>query len=135
MNKLALIPAALLTLGLCSPSFADEKATAESKTKTVVKKDDDGNYSKTQTKTSESTDESGTTTKSQTKVEVESDADGNAERKVISETSTDPKGLMNKSKTVTTDTIKYKDGQVEKKYQKKVDGKVVEENMESNTAR
>jgi len=133
MKKAYIIPAALLIWGLAAPTLADDTVTSKVKSETTIKKDTDGEYHKKQTKSVESTDETGTTTKSQTKVEVNTEADGTGESKVTTETSTDPKGILNKTKTVTTDSVKYEDGKIEKSYKKKVDGKTVEENKEETT--
>lgn len=133
MKKVHILPAAMLGLALAVPAMAEEKVSAETQSKTTVEKDASGNYRQEQSRAAESTDAAGTTTKSETKVEVKADPEGNSEKKVTTETSVDPEGLMNKSKTVTTDSVKYKDGKIEKKYKKKVDGKTVEENMEETS--
>ncbi len=132
MKMIYFLPAAMFGVGLAAPSFAQDTVSAETKMKTTVEKDDAGNYTKKQARTTKTIDESGTTSKTETKVKVESDADGDAERTITTETSTDPKGLMNKSKTMTTDSVKYEDGKVEKKYKKTVDGKTVEETTQES---
>jgi len=129
MKRIYVLPA--MMLGFAGPALAEEAMSTQTQSKTTVEKDADGNYHKKQTRSAETTDSAGTTTKSETKVEVKADADGNGERKVSMETSTDPKGILNKTKTTTTDSVKYKDGKVEKEYKKKVNGKTVEENTET----
>lgn len=129
MKKIYILPAALLTIGLTAPAFADD-TTIKAKSETTIKKDEDGSYKKKQTNSEKVTDSAGTTTTSETKVKVESDADGDAKKEVTTETTSDPKGLMNKTKTVATDSVTYKDGKVETKHKKKIDGKVVEEHVE-----
>ncbi len=55
-------------------------------------------------KTSESTDANGTTTKTTTKTDVSRNSDGTKSATVKKETSTDPKGLFNKSTSTKTET-------------------------------
>ncbi len=129
MRALYILSAAALGLGPTSPALAEDAVSTEAKSKTTVERDADGNYHRTTTRSAESTDAAGTTTKSETKLETKSDTKGNSERKVITKTSTDPEGLMNKSKTEETSSVKYKGDEVEKEYRKKVDGSTVEEHM------
>ena len=131
MKTTYILPAAIIGLALANPVFADD-VKSEVQTKTTVEKDADGNYQRKTTRSAESTDSAGTTTKSETKIEAESDSDGDVSRTVTTETSNDPKGLMNKTKTKTTDSVKYEDGKVESKHQKKVNGKTVEEHTETS---
>lgn len=135
MKRTHILPAVLISLGFINPAIAADTVSAETQSKTKVEKDAEGNYHKKQTTSVESKDSAGTKTSTETKVDIEADADGTAEKKVTTESSTDPKGLLNKRKTSTTDTVKYEDGKVEKKYKKKVDGKTVEENVETSPAR
>ena len=132
MKTMFLFPA-LLALG-ATPAAANENVKAESQSKTTVEKDADGHYSRKQTSSSESTDAQGTTTQSEINVKVDTDADGNAQRKVTTESSTDPKGLMNKTKSKTIDNVKYRNGKVEKTHKKVVNGKTVEETQEETSA-
>jgi hypothetical protein len=127
MKRLHVLPALMLGFTVSSLAFAEDTVSSEAKSKTVVEKDADGTYHKKTTRSAENTDAAGTETKSEVKAEVKTDAEGNGERKIVTKTSTDPEGLMNKSKTEETSSVKYKDGEVKKKYQKKVDGKTVEE--------
>jgi len=132
MNKFYIVTASMLAFGLTAPAFA-ETVSSESSSKTKMEQDSDGSYSKKATKSSESTDSAGTTNKSETNVKESVDADGNGKKTVTTETSSDPKGLMNKTKTSTTDTVKVKDGNVEHHHKKKVDGKTVEDNSTEAT--
>ena len=103
MQRLYIIPAAVIGLGLAGGDALADTARDSQVIRTSVTKDADGDYHKKETATGTRRDATGTVTSFQTKDEVTTDADGNAERKVITQSSTDPKGLMNKSKTVTTD--------------------------------
>jgi hypothetical protein len=129
--KRIFILAATSAVTFASSSLAQETVSATTEAKTTIEKDAHGNYEKKQKVTAKSTDEAGTATKSETKVNVKIDADGSSEKSVTHEAMTDPTGLMNKTKTVTSDTIKKKDdGSVTAKHKKTVDGKIVEENNE-----
>jgi hypothetical protein len=131
MKKIFILAAS--SVAFAGSAHAAETVSATTQAKTTVERDASGNYEKKQKVTAKSTDEAGTTTKSETKVDVEIDADGSGEKTVKHESVTDPKGLMNKTKTVTTDTIKQKDdGTVSTKHKKTVDGKIVEETTEDN---
>jgi len=134
MKNLFVLPAALITVGLGAPAFA-EPTSIETKSETKVKVDADGDVHKNLTRSEVVTDEQGTTSKTKTKVKATEDADGNTEQKVTAEVTTDPKGLLNKTKTVATDTVKITDGVVEKTHKVKVDGKVVEETNVETPAR
>lgn len=121
---------ALLTmasaLAIAHPSFANDKETVKSETK--VEQDASGNYERKSS--TERTDANSTTTQQDSKVKVDVDNDGSVKKTVESETSVDPKGLMNKSSVKTTDTVEQKDGETTVKHKKKVDGKTVEETEE-----
>lgn len=121
MNKL-LVSLSAISLVLTAPAFA-EKETYKSETK--VEKDEKGNYEAKSTATS--TDAAGTTEKREVKTDVDVDRDGSKETTIKTKTIHDPKGLMNKNTVATEQKIKEKDGVVEKTYEKKVDGKKVEE--------
>ncbi len=126
MNKtLALLAAAGITFAV--PAFAADSVSTEAQSKTKIEKDSDGNYTKTQKMSQESTDTAGTTTSAETNVKVDIDADGESARTVKSKVVEDPKGLFNKTKTLTTDTVKDKNGVVETDHKKTVNGKTVEE--------
>jgi hypothetical protein len=131
MNKMLAMLVALAAVAWGTPTLA-ETVSSETKSKTTVKQEADGDYHRKQTTSTEATDASGTTTSLETKVKVEADEDGNAEKKVTTETVIDPKGLMNKSKTVTTDTVTQKDGKLETTHKRKVDGKTVEDTKETS---
>ncbi len=127
MNKFYIITTAIIAFGLTVPAFA-ETVSSETSSKTKMELKPDGSYSKKSAQSTESTDSAGTTNKSETNVKESVDADGNGKKTVTTETTSDPKGLMNKTKTTTTDTVKMKDGNVERHHKKKIDGKTVEEN-------
>ena len=80
--------------------FAD---TESASSQTKVERDSNGDYERNTT--AESTDAAGTTTEDNTKVKVKQDSKGNYKKTVESDSSTDPKGLMNKTTTKTTDTV------------------------------
>jgi hypothetical protein len=121
--KTAMLLASVAAIALGAPAFAAEKETFKSETK--VEKDAKGNYEAKSSATK--TDTAGTTTAVEKKVDVDVDKDGSKETTVKTTESTDPKGLGNKTKTVTKDTEEVKaDGTVEAEHKKTVDGKTVE---------
>lgn len=123
MNKTLLLASAA-AVALSAPAFAADKETYKSTTK--VEHDSKGNYDAKSATTK--TDAAGTTTSKEKTVEVDVDAKGNTDTTVKTEESTDPKGLMNKTKVKTTDTEKAKvDGTVDTTHKKTVNGKTVEE--------
>jgi hypothetical protein len=121
-NYLALATVMTLALAAAVPAYA---ADASSDTETKMERKDDGGY-KAET-TSKSEDSAGTASKSEKKVELDVDSKGNTEKTVTTEDSTDPKGLFNKKKTTTKDTVKHKNGKTVVKHKKKIDGDTVEE--------
>lgn len=124
MNKLHVLLASAAALTLAAPAFAADKETYKSETK--VEKDTDGDY-KAKTETTK-TDAAGTTTSVEKKVDIDVDKHGNVDKTVKTEETVDPKGLMNKTTTKTTDTEKTKaDGTTETSHKKKVNGKTVED--------
>lgn len=126
MNKTSAVIATVAALAFGAHAFAAE---AETTTKTSIEADSKGNVDK-KSKTV-STDSAGTKTVSEKKVEVDVKSDGAVEKTAKTETSTDPKGMMNKSKTVTKDSEKTAaDGSVETSHKKTVDGKTVEATTE-----
>ena len=128
MKNTNLVLASIIALSLSAPAFAADKESYESKTK--IEKDVDGNY-KEKTKT-EKTDVAGTTNSVEKDVKVKVKSSGETDKTVKTTEVTDPKGLMNKETTKTTDTVKAKaDGTVESDHKKTVNGKTVEENSES----
>jgi hypothetical protein len=131
MTKSATLLTALAVLSLSTAAYAADVST-NVKTDLKVKSDASGsNYDKT-TKT-EQNDSADTTTKTNDEVKVKTDAEGNVKKTVETTTTTDPKGLMNKSTAKsTTTTEENADGTTSYKHKKKVDGKVVEENNQTS---
>lgn len=129
MNNFKLLLATVASITIAAPAFAaDDKATYQSETK--VERDSNGNYEK---KTSEELKDDHGKTTAESKVETDVDADGSAEKTVKTTTTDDPKGLFNKTKTTTEDSVKHdKDGKVKTKHKKKVNGKTVEEHEEES---
>ena len=117
---------AMLTLG--GAAMAAEKTSYESKTN--VERDSKGNYN--EERKTEKTNAAGTTTTTKEKVEVDVHADGDVDNTVKSEKTVDPRGLMNKRSTQTTDTQDVKnDGTSKSTHKKTVDGKTVESTTET----
>lgn len=122
----------LFALALLSATLATGQAYAadpSAKTETSYQSKDNGGF--VAKDKSQSTDESGTTMTRETTKKVDVDADGNKEVKVESKTVTDPKGLFNKTSTEVENKAVEKDGVTEHSHVKKVDGKTVEEDKES----
>ncbi len=118
--------ASVAAFAMVGSAFAAEKETYESKTK--VTSDSKGNYNE-DSKT-EKTNAAGSSVRKE-KVEVDVHANGDVDNTVESEKTTDPKGLMNKTSTKTTDTQDVKhDGAVKNTHKKVVDGKTVESTTE-----
>ncbi len=69
----------------------------------------------------------GTKTNKESSLEIKSDSEGNVEQTTKTESSTDPKGLMNKSITKTSDKIEKNDGKGKYHYVKEVNGKTIED--------
>ena len=114
---------------LSSAAFAADKTSYE--TKTSVERDAKGNYDE-QSKTVK-VNAAGTATTTKEKVEVDVHSNGDVDNTVKSETTTDPRGLLNKKSTKTTDTQDVKhDGSSKNTHKKIVNGKTVESNIEIN---
>ncbi len=96
-------------------------------------KDADGNYERKDTITR--TDAAGTTRSAEKSVSVEVDDKGNAKKTVISKTSTDPKGLGNKTSEKVTDTKKTTAAETTTTHKKEVDGDVVDKSKHTSPAR
>lgn len=121
--KKSILLASVAAIALTAPAFAADKETYKSETK--VEKDSKGNYD-AKSETSK-TDTAGTTTSVEKKVDVDVDGAGNVEKTVKTEETTDPKGLMNKTKVKTKDTTTtHSDGTVDSSHKKTVNGKTVE---------
>ena len=129
MNTRTMLLTSVAALMLSAPAFSADKQSYEAKTK--IEKDSDGNYSE-KTK-AEKTDVEGTTTSSEKNVSVDVDSNGAVDKTIKTETTTDPKGLMNKQTTKTKDTTKVNaDGSVDAAHKKVVNGKTVESTTESH---
>ncbi len=123
MRKLPLLLVTASAMAFSTVAYAaDEKYES----KVSVDKKDNGDYKAT-TKTSH-TDTAGTKTTSDSKVKIDVDKDGTIDKTTKTEETTDPKGLMNKTKTKIKDEEKtHTDGTVETSHKKTVDGKTVED--------
>jgi hypothetical protein len=132
MNKTLMICAAVTGISFIVPAAFADTMKSEIKSKTTMEKDEKGNYDAKRTTTSESVDSSGTLNKTDTTVKVDVDADGDASKTVTTENVVDPKGLLNKNKTVTKDVMKNKNGQTELRHVKKINGDTVENTKQSS---
>lgn len=130
MNKTLALIAAAAGVAFAAPSFAEESASV--KTETKVEKNDDGSVEKKATMTEKHKDAAGTKTTAETTIKEETDKHGNHKKTVKTAKTHDPKGLLNKTKTKTEETVATKDGVT--KHTKKVDGKVVEDTTEASPA-
>jgi hypothetical protein len=129
MKTHILLLTSVAAFALSGAAMAAEKTTYESKTN--VERDSKGNYNE-ETKT-EKTNAVGTTTTNKEKGEVDVHANGDVDNTVKSEKTVDPRGLMNKRSTRTTDTQDVKhDGSMKNTHKKVVDGKTVENVSESS---
>jgi hypothetical protein len=104
MNKFTLL-ASLAVLALATPAFADSKESVKAS----------------------GTDAAGTTTSVDQSVKVKDRMDGTTDTTVTTETTKDPKGLMNKSKVKSKETVTTDQNGNVIKDTKSVDGKVVNE--------
>lgn len=104
MKHLIVIAAATAAIGFTSSAYAAEEA-AQVKSKIEYKKD--GGYEAS--RTSEQTTARGTELSSERNVNVGVDSKGRIDKTVKSESSSDPKGLMNKKKDVSESKIEEKD--------------------------
>ncbi len=126
MNKklcLLIAAAALVTAPVVHAETTTESA------KTTIDKSDDGNYT---AKTTTQRDQSnGTSTSKTDTVKMSTDSKGNTDKKVETDVTRDPPGLMNKSTAKTTDeTVKNTDGTTKVVHKKTVDGKTVEDDKQ-----
>lgn len=122
MNTKQTLFAIAAALMLSAPAFA---ADVSATTKTEYKQGDNGSYESK--KTAESEDRDGTVVKEQNAVSVDKDKDGNYKKTIEHKTTTDPKGLMNKTTTKTKDTITSDEDKNEVTHKKVVDGDTVED--------
>lgn len=99
------------------------------KTSTTVKTDSKGNYAEKDITTK--TDADGTYVSFEENANVSVDSDGDTSKSTTTKKVVDPKGLMNKSTTTTSNTEKVKDGQVSTSQEVTVDGKTVEKITET----
>jgi|GEM_PF-6260920 len=130
MKNILIMCMTMTAVAFTAPAIANEEVSSESTSKVTVEKEADGSYKEKRAISSESTDASGTTNKTETKVTAETDSSGNVEKSVKTKIVADPKGPLNKSKTVIADSVKHKDGKTKIKHSKKVDGTTVEETIE-----
>lgn len=102
MKNMFAVLAATAAVGLASSSYAADE-TAQDKAKMEYKKN--GGYVATRS-SEHSTDD--TTRSSDSKVDVDVDSNGNVEKTIKSESTTDPKGMMNKKKDTSKTEIEEK---------------------------
>jgi hypothetical protein len=121
MNMKLTMLATAFSLVIAGPALA---ADSSYKAETEVKKDEDGSYKKTTTE--KSAGESGSTSM-ETKTKVDVNKDGTVDKSVETESTNDPKGLMNKNTTKTKDSIKHKKDKTVLKHKKTVNGDTVED--------
>jgi hypothetical protein len=121
---------ALSALLMAGPALAD--TSQDTKTESSVQTKDNGGYVEKNSTTS--TDAAGTTHEQDKTKKVTVDSNGNKTSKVDIQTSTDPKGLFNKTTTETKDTTTEKNGGVSYDHAKTVNGKTVEEDSQTKSA-
>ena len=121
MNMKLTMLATAFSLVIAGPALA---ADSSYKAETEVKKDEDGSYKKTTTE--KSAGESGSTSM-ETKTKVDVNKDGTVDKSVETESTNDPKGLMNKNTTKTKDSIKHNKDKTVLKHKKTVNGNTVED--------
>ena len=103
------------------------------KSDSSFEKDANGNYERKDNITR--TDASGTTRSSEKSVRMEVDANGNSKKTTVSEKSTDPRGLGNKSSVKVTDTTKTNANETVVTHEKKVDDDVTDMSKHTSPAR
>jgi hypothetical protein len=96
-------------------------------------KDANGNYERKDTIAR--TDAAGTTRTSETKVNVKVDDNGNTKKTSVTENTTDPEGLGNKTSVKTTDTTKTTADETTITHEKKINGDVVNRSSYTGPAR
>ena len=104
MKRTLAMLAASAAVGLAGASYAADES-AQVKSKVEYKKD--GGY--TATRSAERTTPGGTTNSAESKVDVDVDSKGHVDKTVKSESTTDPKGLLNKKKDTSETNIEEKD--------------------------
>lgn len=120
--------ASIAALTVAAPVFAADNS-AEASVK--VDHDNDGGYTKKAH--AEKTDTTGTTYKDDSKAKLSVDSDGATKKTIKTTHVKDPKGLFNKQKTVTKDTIKTdKNGMTKVDHTKEVNGDTVEDTSTKN---
>ena len=103
MKTMFALLATTAALGLAASSYAADKS-AQDKSKVEYKKD--GGYEST--RSSEHTNTSGTAYTSESKVDVDVDSQGRVDKTVKTESTTDPKGLLNKKDSTSETQIEEK---------------------------
>jgi hypothetical protein len=104
MKTRTLLLASVAAFTLTGGALAADKSSYESNTS--VNRDAKGNYN--EEREVEKTNAAGTTSTTRESDEMDVDSNGDTDRTVKSESSTDPRGLMNKSSTKVTDTKNVK---------------------------
>jgi hypothetical protein len=107
-------------------SVDGKKVTSDSN----FEKDANGNYERKDTITR--TDAAGTTRSTEKEETLKMGANGTMEKTTTVESSTDPKGLGNKTTETVTDTKKVTEDSITRTHEKQVDGEVVDKS--TNTA-
>jgi hypothetical protein len=107
-------------------------STPEVKTETNYEAKDNGGY--TAKEKAESTDANGTTTERVTSKKVDVDSNGNKETTVETKSSTDPKGMFNKTSTEVKNKKVEKEDESKYSHKKIINGKTVEENTDTSVS-
>lgn len=125
MKNLTIPSLAALAMAFSGGAIAaDERYDA----KTTIKQNDDGSYERKVSE--ESKDATGTLRSKEVTTEVDVGADGDKETTIKSKSVEDPKGLMNKTTVETESKTTLEDGKESTSYEKKINGKVVDESEE-----
>jgi hypothetical protein len=124
--RIPLASVLLATIFLTVPAFADD---VTSKSESAVEQGQNGGY--VATDKMENTTSNGTVMKHDSTKELSIDKSGNREKTQTVKTSTDPKGLMNKSTTEVKDKTVEKDGKVKTSHTKTIDGKTTEDSTDT----
>jgi hypothetical protein len=131
MKRTLMALMAVSGIALAMPVYADDDSNV--KTQEKIEKGSDGSYSEKGSSSSSGTDANGTYTSEDKSINTKIDANGNGSKTVKTTAVNDPKGLFNKTKTVTTDTQKYKGDATETDHEKTVNGRAVEKSSVTTT--
>src|SRR5688572_23578681 len=96
---------AATAIAITTPAIAAETSV---EAKSSVKTSADGDIKQSSSKVIK--DAAGTKTKTSLEAELDVNEDGDKKETIVKEESTDPKGLMNKTKVKTKETVEVKDG-------------------------